>query len=181
MTIIARRIGIFFYILLPGNTGLMAQPANPNDRPNILWLTSEDNSAYCLGCYGNQQAQIPNLDQLASEGVRYSNFFVNAPVCTVNRTLMILGVLAPALGLQHMRCMYAIPENYRTYTHYLQEADNYTFNRNKNDFNFPHQPSAVWDSNDVDSHYATDRQDRHFSVFSISGSPTKAAYFNDKV
>ena len=41
------------------------------ERPNILWLTSEDNSASWLGCYGNENAKTPNLDKLASEGVLF--------------------------------------------------------------------------------------------------------------
>lgn len=57
------------------------------DRPNILWLTSEDNSPY-LGCYGDSQAQTPHLDRLAAEGVRYRNAFANAPVCSSARTTL---------------------------------------------------------------------------------------------
>ena len=36
------------------------------DRPNVLWLTSEDNSHHWLGCYGNDQAKTPNLDKMAA-------------------------------------------------------------------------------------------------------------------
>ena len=49
-------------------------------RPNILWLTSEDNNASWLGCYGNENAKTPNLDKLAAEGFLYENAFANAPV-----------------------------------------------------------------------------------------------------
>lgn len=38
------------------------------DQPNILWLTSEDNSYNSLGCYGNALARTPNLDALAKKG-----------------------------------------------------------------------------------------------------------------
>ncbi|MEE2734618.1 MAG: sulfatase, partial [Verrucomicrobiota bacterium] len=53
-------------ILAPFCTLVAAEP----DRPNILWITSEDNSPY-LGCYGDLQARTPNLDRLAGQGVRY--------------------------------------------------------------------------------------------------------------
>jgi N-sulfoglucosamine sulfohydrolase len=43
----------------------------PEDLPNILWLTSEDNSPF-LGCYGDEFATTPNLDKLASEGFLYT-------------------------------------------------------------------------------------------------------------
>ena len=41
------------------------------DRPNILWVVSEDNSHHWLGCYGNEQVETPNIDQLATDGVQY--------------------------------------------------------------------------------------------------------------
>jgi arylsulfatase A-like enzyme len=44
-----------------------------DERPNILWLTSEDNSAEWLGCYGNPLAKTPNIDKLATEGFRYTH------------------------------------------------------------------------------------------------------------
>ena len=58
----------FFLLLfaLVTSTGFAAQ-----DRPNIIWLTSEDNSYHWLGCYGNKNAKTPNIDRLAAEGVRY--------------------------------------------------------------------------------------------------------------
>lgn len=44
------------------------------DRPNILWITCEDISPY-LGCYGFKQAQTPNLDRLAENGIRYTHAY----------------------------------------------------------------------------------------------------------
>jgi hypothetical protein len=63
--------------------GLDNVPSIECDRqePNILWITSEDNSPY-LGCYGDPLAQTPHLDRLAAQGVRYRNAFANAPVCS---------------------------------------------------------------------------------------------------
>ncbi|MBM3866579.1 MAG: sulfatase, partial [Verrucomicrobia bacterium] len=58
--------------------GLAAAPAA---RPNVLWLTSEDNGPF-LGCYGDPHARTPHLDGLAAEGVRYRRAFANAPVCS---------------------------------------------------------------------------------------------------
>ncbi|MFK7911347.1 MAG: acetylglucosamine-6-sulfatase, partial [Akkermansiaceae bacterium] len=44
-------------------------PALGKDRPNILWITSEDNDYGWLGCYGNKEAQTPRLDKLAANGL----------------------------------------------------------------------------------------------------------------
>ena len=53
------------------------------EKPNILWLTSEDNSAHWIGAYGNQNAHTPNIDKLAKKGLRYNHAYSNAPVCAV--------------------------------------------------------------------------------------------------
>ena len=64
---------------------------SPEKFLNILWLTSEDNSPL-LGCYGDEFATIPNLDQLASEGFLYTHTYANAPVCAPARNTIITGV-----------------------------------------------------------------------------------------
>ena len=55
-------------------------PKQNKDKPNILWITCEDISPF-LGCYGDSEANTPNLDRLAQQGVRFTNFYANAPVC----------------------------------------------------------------------------------------------------
>ena len=56
--------------------------------PNILWVTSEDNSSSWIGCYGNKLARTPRIDALAKEGVVFENAYSNAPVCAVARATM---------------------------------------------------------------------------------------------
>ena len=56
--------------LLLAVAAVPATAAAPAARPNVLWLTSEDNGPF-LGCYGDPHAQTPHLDRLAAEGVRY--------------------------------------------------------------------------------------------------------------
>ena len=46
--------------------------ASAADRPNILWITSEDNGISWVGCYGGRNARTPNIDQLAADGFRYT-------------------------------------------------------------------------------------------------------------
>ena len=52
------------------------------DSPNILWITSEDNSPHFVGCYGNPFATTPNIDKLASEGFMYSRAYAAHAVCS---------------------------------------------------------------------------------------------------
>ena len=77
--------------------------AQAKERPNILWLTSEDNNVRWVGCYGNPHADTPNLDKLAGEGFLYLNCFANAPVCAPSRSGWITGIHPVTLGTLPMR------------------------------------------------------------------------------
>lgn len=111
------------------------------ERPNILWITSEDNSPF-LGCYGDTFATTPNLDRLASEGVLYENAFATAPVCAPTRFTLITGVYAPSAGTQHMRSNMPIPEFIRFFPEYIRQQGYYCTNNSKKDYNTTDQPDC---------------------------------------
>src|SRR5258708_40350192 len=77
--------------------------AEPASKPNILWITCGDISPN-LGCYGDTYAVTPNLDRLATQGVRYTAAFAPIWVCAPSRSSLITGVFAPTVGTHHMRC-----------------------------------------------------------------------------
>ena len=54
------------------------------ERPNILWLVSEDNNPF-VGAYGDTLAFTPTIDALARDGVLFRNAYANAPVCAPSR------------------------------------------------------------------------------------------------
>ncbi len=58
----------------------------PNDVKNIVVLFVDQQRSDCLGCYGNETVKTPNLDRLARHGIRFTNAFTPAPVCTPART-----------------------------------------------------------------------------------------------
>jgi arylsulfatase A-like enzyme len=65
---------------------------SPGGRPpNIVFLISDDHTAADLGCYGNTHIRTPNLDRLASQGVRFTNCFVASPQCSPNRSAIFTG------------------------------------------------------------------------------------------
>ena len=113
------------------------------DPPNILFLVSEDNSAF-LGAYGDPYAHTPNLDELAENGILYENAFANAPVCAPSRSTIITGMYANSLGSHQMRSRVEIPEEFRFFPYYLRQAGYYTVNRQKKDYNIVDQ-QEVWD------------------------------------
>jgi len=128
-----------------GADGLGAQqrPAKPS-RPNILWITSEDNGPF-LGCYGDRHAQTPNLDRLARDGIRFSNAVANAPVCAPTRCTIITGVYAPSMGTQHMRSRNEVPQWIHLFPHYLRQAGYFCTNHSKTDYNLSPVDTNAWD------------------------------------
>ena len=62
-----------------------------NERPNILWLTFEDTSAYEFGCYGNKDVHTPNADSLAARGIQFMNAWSVAPQSSAARSSLITG------------------------------------------------------------------------------------------
>lgn len=128
--------------------GLMAAGAARIERPNILWIVSEDNSAHWLGCYGDAVARTPRLDALAREGVRFTRCFANAPVCAPARNTLHTGIHAHSLGCEHMRSNQPLPEGIRFFTNHLREAGYFCVNGDKTDYNVDSTPQGAWDARD---------------------------------
>ncbi len=124
---------------------------NAPEQPNILWIVSEDNSAW-LGSYGDQLATTPRLDALAAEGIRYTRAYSNAPVCAPSRAALITGAYPIAFGTEHMRSGFKIPEEIGFYPGYLREAGYYTSNDSKKDYNTVDRPDA-WDESSQEAIY----------------------------
>jgi len=139
------------------------------DRPNILWITSEDNSPY-LGCYGDTQAMTPNLDRLASEGVRYRNAFANAPVCSTARSTLITGMHASSLGVHNHRSSVKIPHSFLLYPEVFRQAGYYCTNNAKEDYNVA-KPGKIWDESSRTAHYRKRGQGQpFFAVLNLTTS-----------
>jgi arylsulfatase A-like enzyme len=124
---------------------LLAQAA---ERPNILWLTSEDNNVNWIGCYGNSNVNSPNIDQLASEGFRYTHAYANAPVCAPSRSTWITGIHAVSMGTHPMRSRYKIPHDLiKYYPDHLKASGYYVANYKKTDYNIGgRKDSECWDN-----------------------------------
>jgi N-sulfoglucosamine sulfohydrolase len=137
------------------------------DRPNILWINSEDNGTY-IGSYGDKVAQTPNLDKLADQGVRYTNCFSNAPVCAVMRSSWILGIPAISTGTHHMRSKFRVPDSLVPYPTLLKEAGYYLTNFGRTDYNNSSFESEIWDEYGSKAHYTNRPAGKpFFHVFNI--------------
>lgn len=139
------------------------------DRPNVVWITSEDNSCY-LGCYGDEQAVTPNLDRLASEGIRYRNAFANAPVCSTARSTLITGMHASSLGVHNHRSRVRIPDQFLLYPEVLRAAGYYCTNNSKEDYNIQGR-NRIWDESSRKAHYRNRAHGQpFFAVFNFTTS-----------
>lgn len=133
-------------------------------RPNILWITSEDNGPH-LGCYGDAYSTTPALDGLADKGCVYLNVWSSAPVCAPARTAIITGVYPPSLGAEHMRSLVRMPAHMLMFPQLLRQAGYYCTNNSKEDYNLE-KPSKVWDVSSSGAHWRGRRPGQpFFAVF----------------
>jgi arylsulfatase A-like enzyme len=124
----------------------------PRQRPNILWLVSEDNNPF-LGCYGDKLAHTPTLDRLAAEGVLYEHCFAE-PVCATSRFALISGMYAATCGpAEHMRAAGKIPAWLKGFPALLRQAGYYTTNNAKTDYNSPIRIDEAWDQCNGKAHW----------------------------
>ncbi len=168
-----------------GITGLAAltarrvQAAEKSERPNILWISTEDIGLH-LGCYGDPHAITPTLDALAAQGVRYTNAFTTAGVCAPNRSGIITGVHSTTLGTHHMRSggegvrvshKPELPEQITCFPELLRRAGYYCTNNSKEDYQFP-APKSVWDESSDKAHWRNraDKDQPFFAVFNFKGT-----------
>ncbi len=125
---------------------LCSSLAQAADRPNMVWIVSEDNSIHYLDHFFDGGAKAPNIEALAAHGLTFDHAFSNAPVCSVARTTLATGCYGPRIGTQfHRRYQLApMPEGLRMFPAYLRDAGYYTTNNSKKDYNAV-EGTGVWD------------------------------------
>ena len=139
--------------------------------PNILWLSCEDISPH-LGCYGDPHAITPNLDELATESVRYSHAFTAAGVCAPCRSTIITGMYQNSIGTHHMRCNATLPEWLKPFPMFLQQEGYYCTNNSKTDYQFNSpSPQEIWNESGRKAHWKNRERDDQpfFAVFNFTG------------
>ncbi len=94
--------------------------AETSRAPNVLWICADDHAPYVCGAYGNKTVRTPNLDRLASAGVRFDRAYCNSPVCTASRQSFLCGRYPRSLGVTRLQT--PLPEGEPTLATILHAA-----------------------------------------------------------
>lgn len=94
-------------ILLAAIFGINNQ-TNSQQKPNILLVFIDDMGYGDLSCYGNKEVQTPKIDKLASEGIRFTQFYVNAPICSPSRVAITTGQYPSRWGINTIEATRAL-------------------------------------------------------------------------
>ena len=90
-------------ILLLPRLALQAETAAEAPRPNFVIIFADDQGYGDLGCFGSTKIKTPNIDRLAAEGRKMTNFMVASPVCTPSRAALLTGCYPKRVGMhQHV-------------------------------------------------------------------------------
>src|SRR5437660_12276153 len=74
-------------------------PVRVADRPNILFIMSDDHAAHAIGAYGSRVNQTPNIDRLAREGAIFTSVFATNSICTPSRAAILTGQYSHVNGV----------------------------------------------------------------------------------
>lgn len=119
-----------------------------DEKPNVVWILSEDNSKHYLNLYSPKGAKTPTIESLAADGLVFEHAFSNAPVCSVARTTVMTGCYLPKMGAQfHRRLVHAnMPGDLKMFPYYLRQAGYHCTNNSKTDYNVKVDMKEVWDA-----------------------------------
>ncbi len=75
-------------------------PVRAAGGPNVVLIYCDDLGYGDLGCYGSKLCRTPNIDKMAAEGVRFTDFYVSSPVCSASRSALLTGAYHERLGIR---------------------------------------------------------------------------------
>ncbi|MDP5231277.1 MAG: sulfatase, partial [Cellulophaga sp.] len=149
------------------------------DRPNILWLVTEDMGSY-IPSFGDSTIVTPNLSRLAREGVVYPNLYSTSGVCSPSRAAIATGIYPTSFGANHMRTNSYMeetglpaydavpPPDAKMISEILRINGYYTTNNLKEDYQFK-APVTAWDESSPYAHWRNRAENQSFfSVFNFT-------------
>lgn len=155
---LARSLKILFFVV-----PVMAIADEKVERPNIVWLVSEDNSVHYLRLYEEGGAPMPNLERLADQGIVFNNAFSNTPVCSTARSAIISGCYGPRTfsNFHRREALVPLPDGLKMFPWYLRQSGYYTTNNSKEDYNYI-KTDGVWDESSGKATYRNRKDGQPF-------------------
>lgn len=85
---------LHFFVLLATAGLALAAP-----KPNLVFILTDNQGAWTLGCYGNPDIRTPHIDKLAAEGIRFTRALSSNPVCSPTRATFLTGLIPSQHGV----------------------------------------------------------------------------------
>lgn len=118
-----RRIAFITMTLLCFINGVFSQ-VKSSARPNIVLIMGDDIGINDFGCYGNERVKTPNIDRIANEGLKFTNFYLTASSCSPSRSSIISGRYPHNTGAAELHT--AISPEIAVFPELLKNAGYYT-------------------------------------------------------
>jgi arylsulfatase len=151
-----RSIVIMIAVVFSACSAQCAESADDARKPNMIVIVADDMGFSDAGCYGGEIA-TPNLDRLAANGLRYSQFYSTAR-CWPSRSCLMTGYYAQQVGADPPQGR--LPAWAKVLPQYLKQAGYRSYHSGK--WHVPGAPKPVADGG-FDHSYFTDGWDQHFS------------------
>ncbi|MDU0354747.1 sulfatase [Paraglaciecola aquimarina] len=153
ITVLASLAVVLLSVAVSSETRASQTSEQSTQRPNFVWIISEDNSPHYLRLYNPKHGvAMPNIENMAKQGLTYNNAYSNAPVCSTARSTLALGIYAPQAGTMHHRAFarakYTHEDNKGVKSIYqlMKEAGYYVTNNAKTDFNYASESNEFSES-----------------------------------
>ncbi|WP_282035744.1 sulfatase family protein [Saccharicrinis aurantiacus] len=150
-----------------------------DEKPNILWLVTEDMGAY-IPSFGDSTIETPNLSKLAAEGIRYPNMYSVSGVCAPSRSAIATGMYPTSIGTNNMRtnsdmhitglpAYEGVPNTeVKMLSELLRRQGYYCSNNYKTDYQFK-APVTAWDESSPYAHWRNKKEGQpFFAVFNFT-------------
>ena len=192
---------IFFLIFI-----ILTSACSVAEKPNIIWITVEDQSQYFFPFHGNGDVSLPNLEELASESLIFENMYATYPVCAPARSSIISGMYPQSIGTHNMRAMHydnflandrdlgertewdsslpipryssKIAESIKPFPMILRQNGYFTYNDAKGDYNFIINDST-WSEYQTKNDL-TKEKSPFFAVYNFHGTHEGSIWQEDK-
>ncbi|MEO0414010.1 MAG: sulfatase-like hydrolase/transferase [Verrucomicrobiota bacterium] len=159
------------------------------DKPNFVFIVSEDNSIHYLKHFFEGGAETPNISAMAAHGLTFDHAFSNAPVCSVARSTLATACYAPRIGTQYHRKyqMVPLPKGVEPWSKTLIDNGYYTTNNSKQDYNFITKDTKPWNESSNKASWKNRAEGQPFFHMQSHGEShegrlhfSEASYQNDK-